>query len=172
MDLDDQLQKLVELTGRDPGPEQDPQMSLGVYQILNILLSSIIIFGALLSWWCISQNQQYPSVMFSLYEECVFIGPRLEPLPAPQPTFEHGGWSFSNCSLLHKLLITGQEEQVVSRRGELNRDLLSTTCGMDRISKVRCKIGLIKFLAHAGTKQHRNSNVQLQEDHYRLKIQM
>merc|ERR1719462_171563 len=61
MDLDDQLQKLVELTGRDPGPEQDPQMSLGS---------------------------------------------RLEPLSAPQPTFEHLIYTFSNCSLLHKLLIT------------------------------------------------------------------
>ena len=134
MEMDVQLQRLVELTGRDPDPEQDPQMSPGVYQILNPLLSSIIIFGALLSWWCISQNQQYPSVMFSLYEECVFIGPRLEPLPAPQPTFKHSSdydgypWTFSNCSLLHKLLITGQGEQVVSRRGELNRDLLSSTC--------------------------------------------
>ena len=55
-------------------------------------------------------------------------GPPLEPLSAPQPTFEHGVWTFSNCSLLHKLLITGQGEQVVSRRGELNRDLLSSTC--------------------------------------------
>ena len=55
-------------------------------------------------------------------------GPRLVPLSAPQTTFKHGGWTFSNCSLLHKLLITGQGEQVVSRRGELNRDLLSSTC--------------------------------------------
>ena len=61
-----------------------------------------------------------------------FAGPHLEPLSAPQPTFEHvfegGRYTFSNCSLLHKLLVTGQEEQVVSRRGELNRDLLSSTC--------------------------------------------
>ena len=45
-----------------------------------------------------------------------------------QPMFEHSGLTFSNCSILHKLLITGQGEQVVSRRGELDRDLLSTTC--------------------------------------------
>ena len=59
-------------------------------------------------------------------------GPQLEPLSAPQPTFKHKNEGFlytlSNCSLLHKLLITGQGEQVVSRRGELNRDLLSSTC--------------------------------------------
>ena len=49
-------------------------------------------------------------------------------LSAIQPTFEYGGGTWSNCSLLHKLLITGQGEQVVSRRGELDRDLLSSTC--------------------------------------------
>ena len=54
-------------------------------------------------------------------------GPVLETLSAPQPTFEYGRLTFSNCSLLHKLLITGQGEQVVSRRGEL-RDLLPITC--------------------------------------------
>jgi len=52
----------------------------------------------------------------------------LEPLSAPQATFEHDDYTFSNCSLLHKLLITGQGEQVESRRGELDRYLLSTTC--------------------------------------------
>ena len=59
-------------------------------------------------------------------------GPQLEPLSAPQPTFKHKYegllYTLSNCSLLHKLLITGQGEQVVSRRGELDRDLLSSTC--------------------------------------------
>ena len=73
----------------------------------------------------------------------VFSAGPLEPLSAPQPTFEHGVWTFSNCSLLHKLLITGQGEQVVSRRGELNRDLLSKTYKFKAlsgrtISKVRC----------------------------------
>ena len=74
-------------------------------------------------------------------------GPVLETLSAPQPTFEYGGHTFSNCSLLHKLLITGQGKQVVSRRGELNRDLLSRTCEIGNssgatLSKVSCRIGL------------------------------
>ena len=78
-------------------------------------------------------------------------------LLAPQPTFKHEGfngitYTFSNCSLLHKLLITGEGEQVVSRRGELNGDLLSSTCEVDRVTKVRCKIGLRKFLTYTGTK--------------------
>ena len=69
-------------------------------------------------------------------------------LSAIQPTFEYGGGTWSNCSLLHKLLITGQGEQVVSRRGELNRDLLSKTCKFKAsssgrtVSKVRCRVGL------------------------------
>ena len=78
------------------------------------------------------------------------------PLSAPQATFEHEDdlrlSTFSNCSLLHKLLITGQGEQVVSRKGELNGDLLSSTCEVDRVTKVRCKIGLMKFLTYTGTK--------------------
>ena len=67
----------------------------------------------------------------------------LEPLSAPQPTFKHDGFTWSNCSLLHKLLITGQGAQVVSRSGELNRDLLSTTCEDPYgVTKVRCRVGL------------------------------
>ena len=34
-------------------------------------------------------------------------------LSALQPTLKHDDWTFSNCSLLHKWLITGQGEQVV-----------------------------------------------------------
>ena len=49
-------------------------------------------------------------------------------LSAPQPVFEHYGDIVSNALLLHRLLATGQEEQVVSRRGELNRDLVKRTC--------------------------------------------
>ena len=68
------------------------------------------------------------SIIFSPMSNVYFAGPQLEPLSAPQPTFKHGYRTFSNCSLLHKLLITGQGEQVVNRRGELDRDLLSSTC--------------------------------------------
>ena len=82
------------------------------------------------------------SIIFSPMSNVYSAGPQLEPLSAPQPTFEHGGDTFSNCSLLHKLLITGQGKQVVSRRGELNRDLLSSTCEMESFSKVRCRIGV------------------------------
>ena len=73
-------------------------------------------------------------------------GPVLETLSAPQPTFKHGDYyTFSNCSLLHKLLITREEERVVSRRGELDRDLLSSTCELNsgrQFSRVSCRVGL------------------------------
>ena len=62
-------------------------------------------------------------------------GPVLEPLSAPQPTFRHYGLKFSNCSLLHKLLITGQGKKVVRRRGEL-RDLVPLNCELRTVSKV------------------------------------
>ena len=66
---------------------------------------------------------------FLLVNNVYSAATELEPLSAPQATFEHDGLTWSNCSLIHKFLITGQGEQVVSRRGELNRDLLSrTTC--------------------------------------------
>ena len=50
------------------------------------------------------------------------------PLSAPQPVFKHGYCTFSNALLLHRLVATGQGEQVVSRRGELNRELVKRTC--------------------------------------------
>ena len=90
------------------------------------------------------------------------------PLSAPQATFEHEDdlrlSTFSNCSLLHKLLITGQGEQVSTRRGELNRDLLSSTCESRNISKVRCRIGLkcrleLKTLRTNWNKKQRTSDV-------------
>ena len=92
-------------------------------------------------------------------------GPVLETLSAPQPTFEHGGYTLSNCSLLHKLLITGQGKQVVSRRWELDRDLLSRTCEYKYgSSKVSYRVGLkcrleIKILFTNRNKKQRTSDV-------------
>ena len=142
MEMDVQLQRLVELTGDWTGLEKDPQMSPGVYQILNPLLSSIIITEHCCHDRAYHKTNNLPLPCVLSMSNVCSAGPRLEPLSAPQPTFEHGRWTFSNCSLLHKLLITGQGEQVVSRRGELNRDLLSSTCEFVGVSKVRCRIGV------------------------------
>ena len=49
-----------------------------------------------------------------------------------------GGNTFSNCLLLHKMLIAGQGEQVVNVKARLNEDLLKHTCEKNSIySKVR-----------------------------------
>ena len=63
-------------------------------------------------------------------------------LSAPQPDFNQGLYTFSNALLLHRLLATGQGEQVVSRRGELNRELVKRTCTWNTFSKVRCIVRL------------------------------
>ena len=74
------------------------------------------------------KTNNLPMTCFPNVNNVCSAATELEPLSALQPTFKHDGRTYSNCSLLHKLLITGQGEQVVSRRGELNRDLLSSTC--------------------------------------------
>merc|ERR1712126_44557 len=69
--------------------------------------------------------------IISMASSLLRSGPvQVEPLSAPQRTFKQDarGNKVSNCLLIHKLLITGQGEQVVSRRGELDRNLLSSTC--------------------------------------------
>ena len=61
-------------------------------------------------------------------------------LSAPQQDFKHNGRTFSNALLLHRLLITGHEEQVVNRRAEINRDLVKRTCTMSGVSEMRCGV--------------------------------
>ena len=72
-----------------------------------------------------------------------------EPLSSLQPKFVHSyartNFIFSDALLLHKLLVTGHGEQVLNRRNELDRELVSRTCSMignwQKIySKVRCII--------------------------------
>ena len=57
-------------------------------------------------------------------------------LSAPQQDFKHDGRTFSNALLLHRLMITGHEEQVVNRRAEINRDLVKRTCAMGGVSEM------------------------------------
>ena len=75
-----------------------------------------------------------------------------EPLSSLQPKFVHSyartNFIFSDALLLHKLLVTGHGEQVLNRKNELDRDLVSQTCSMmgnwQKIySKVRCRAQLI-----------------------------
>ena len=58
-----------------------------------------------------------------------------------QPKFKQQERTFVQCRLLHKLLVTCQEEEVLRRRQELTTSLLKQTCkykeGSDTISGVR-----------------------------------
>ena len=69
------------------------------------------------------------------------------PLSLPQPEFQHDGYSFNDCLLLHRLLVTGHEEEVQRRRQELSPSLLSHTCqyvkGYNTYKKVRLGVKLI-----------------------------
>ena len=66
----------------------------------------------------------------------------LERLSSPQPDFRHINYTFSNALLLHRLVATCKGDQVVRRRGELNRDLVKRTCTRGSFSKVRCRVRL------------------------------
>ena len=66
------------------------------------------------------------------------------PLSTPQPDFEHGGYTLSGCLLLHKLVVTGQTDELVRRKQELVPSLLSQTCKWDGYDKVRLKLKMIE----------------------------
>ena len=74
--------------------------------------------------------------------------PATLPLSTLEPDFKLDvdglNFTITNCLLLHKLLIFGEDEQVVSWRDELNQDLVSRTCELEYEggihSKVRCRV--------------------------------
>ena len=47
-----------------------------------------------------------------------------------QPEFKHNGQTFSNCLLLHRLLVTGgqEEEELLRTNQKLSSSTLSHTC--------------------------------------------
>ena len=59
-----------------------------------------------------------------------------------QPEFKHNGQTFSNCLLLHRLLVTGgqEEEELLRTNQKLSSSILSHTCqykeGFKTIKKV------------------------------------
>ena len=50
------------------------------------------------------------------------------PLASPQPDFKLGQMTYSNCLLLHRLLVTGHGEKLLRRRQEISFSILSHTC--------------------------------------------
>ena len=90
----------------------------------------------------------------TIYEDMKAFILSLEPLSSLQKDFTHlyagTNFIFTDTLLLHKLLATGLGEQVLKRKDELNRDLVSRTCNMTErgnwmrtYSKVRCRVRLI-----------------------------
>ena len=69
-----------------------------------------------------------------------------ELLSSPQPDFEASdGLTLSGCLLLHKLVVTGQTDELVRRKQEIVPALLSHTCGdEDEEDKVRLKLKMIE----------------------------
>ena len=66
-------------------------------------------------------NKKFPSLNKSVFHS----EPASLPLSLPQPEFQHDGHTFNGCLLLHRLLATGQGEEVLRRRQELSPSLLS-----------------------------------------------
>ena len=76
----------------------------------------------------------------SIIKEKVDLTPN-KPLSTPQPEFDHDGHTFNDCLLLHRLLVTGQEEEVLRRRQELSPSLLSHGCNnMVRYYRLDAKV--------------------------------
>ena len=65
-------------------------------------------------------------------------------LSSPEPDFEHDGWTFSGCLLLHRLIVTGQTDELVRRKREIVPALLSHTCKYYGVDKVRLKLKMIE----------------------------
>ena len=41
----------------------------------------------------------------------IHVNPKEKALSTLQPKFEHNGWTFEGCPLLHRLVVTGEEEE-------------------------------------------------------------
>ena len=65
-------------------------------------------------------------------------------LSSMQPKFTHNDTTYLKCRHLHKLLIDGEDEEVLRRRQELTPSLLSHSCqykkGTDSVTKVNNNI--------------------------------
>ena len=70
-----------------------------------------------------------------------------ETLSSLQPKFKHQDRTFVQCRLLHKLLVTDQDQELLERKEELTTSLLTQTCqykeGSDTISGVSSILDLV-----------------------------
>ena len=67
----------------------------------------------------------------------------LELLSTVQPEFKHNGQTFTNCLLLHRLLVTGGEEELLRTKQKLSSSILSHTCQYKEGSDTHTKVSVI-----------------------------
>ena len=63
------------------------------------------------------------------------------------PEFEHDGQTFSNCLLLHRLLVTGGqegEEELLRTKQKLSSSILSHTCQYKEGSATHSKVSIFR----------------------------
>ena len=71
------------------------------------------------------------------------------PLSTVQPEFKHDGQTFSNCRLLHRLLVTGGqegEEELLRTKQKLSSSILSNTCLYKEDSNTTTKVSISSSL--------------------------
>jgi len=81
---------------------------------------------------------EFPSEALSLLQQ-LQISFKEAPLTSPQPEFEHDGRVFTNCRLIHRLLVLGRGDEVLRRRKELpsNPTLASSSSSWSLWSKIQ-----------------------------------
>ena len=62
-----------------------------------------------------------------------------EALSSPQPKFEHDGWNFEGCLLLHRLLIIGEEEEVLRRIQEVPSESVQVSRSSSFLTRIMKK---------------------------------
>ena len=85
-----------------------------------------------------------------------------------QPKFKHNGQTFTNCLLLHRLLVTGGEEELQRTKQKLSSSILSHTCQYEEGSDTHTKVSIIFFpplhYPHPGDRLAPGCQVQLRLD--------
>ena len=57
----------------------------------------------------------------------IHVNPKEKALSTLQPKFEHNGWTFEGCPLLHRLVVTGEEEEVLRRIKEISSEFVQVS---------------------------------------------
>ena len=67
------------------------------------------------------------------------FNPKEEALSSPQPKFGHNGWTFEGCLLIHRLLVTGEEEEVLRRIKEVPSESVQVSRSLSFLTRIMKK---------------------------------